>query len=174
MPRPSYDAPPQMQIDPNGTYVAVMETSHGTITIELFAADAPNTVNSFTFLARDGFYDGLTFHRIIPGFVIQGGDPQGTGAGGPGYEFEDELDNDLGYQAGTLAMANAGPHTNGSQFFIVSGAEGERLPKNYTIFGRVSDGMDAVKAIERVSTDVSDRPKEPVVIQSVRIEEPAS
>ena len=171
MTKPQYSTPPEMQIDPAGRYAAIVETSHGTVTVDLLAAHAPRTVNSFVFLAREGFFDGLTFHRIIPGFVIQGGDPVGTGVGGPGYEFEDELDNDLRYETGTLAMANAGPNTNGSQFFIVTGRKGEGLPKNYSIFGKVRDGMDAVKAIESVPTGAQDRPKDPVLISSVRIEE---
>ena len=171
MSKPKYSSAPQMQIDGSKSYAAVIETDHGTVVIDLYPSEAPKTVNSFVFLAREGFFDGLTFHRIIPGFVIQGGDPIGTGSGGPGYEFEDELDNDLRYESGTLAMANAGPNTNGSQFFIVTGSQGERLPKNYSIFGKVRDGMDAVKAIESVPTGAGDRPKDPVVIQSVRIEE---
>ena len=174
MPSSRYSAPPDMQVDATAQYAAIMETSHGTVTIDLYPAHAPKTVNSFVFLAREGFFDGLTFHRIIPGFVIQGGDPIGTGSGGPGYEFEDELDNDLRYETGSLAMANAGPNTNGSQFFIVTGRQGEGLPKNYTIFGKVREGMDAVKAIEAVPTGANDRPSQPVTITSVRIEEPAA
>jgi len=160
-----------MEIVPSKRYVAIFETSKGAITAELFGAEAPTTVNNFVFLARQGFYDGLTFHRIIPGFVIQGGDPRGTGEGDPGYAFEDELDNDLRYELGTLAMANAGPNTNGSQFFIVCGARGEQLPKKYTIFGRATDGMEVVHAIASVPTDRSSRPTTPVTMNSVTIEE---
>jgi cyclophilin family peptidyl-prolyl cis-trans isomerase len=160
-----------MEIDTAGRYRAVIETSMGTITADLFPTDAPRTVNNFVFLARQGFYDGLAFHRVIPGFVIQGGDPKGTGEGDAGYELVDELDNDLRYQAGTLAMANAGPNTNGSQFFIVSGPQGERLPKAYSIFGRVQEGMDVVRAISSVPTGRGDRPLQPVTITGVAITE---
>jgi cyclophilin family peptidyl-prolyl cis-trans isomerase len=166
-----YPSPPQMQLDPDKTYSATLETSHGDIVVGLFAADAPRTVNNFVFLAREGFYDGVIFHRVIDGFVIQGGDPQGTGSGGPGYEFEDELDDDLRYELGTLAMANAGPNTNGSQFFIVCGPQGQRLPKAYSIFGKVRDGMDVVKAIGSTPTGHGDRPREPVTIRTVTISE---
>jgi cyclophilin family peptidyl-prolyl cis-trans isomerase len=160
-----------MEIDPSKRYSASIETSMGRITADLFAAEAPRTGNNFVFLARQGFFDGLTFHRVIPGFVIQGGDPRGTGQGDAGYAFDDELDNDLRYEAGTLAMANAGPNTNGSQFFIVSGSRGEQLPKNYSIFGRVRDGMDVVQAIASVPTGRGDRPATPVTILRVTIEE---
>ena len=169
--KPMFEAPPEMQIDPSKRYSATMQTSHGAIEIDLFAAEAPRTVNNFVFLARHGFYDGLTFHRVIPGFVIQGGDPAGTGAGDAGYSFADELDNELTYEVGTLAMANAGPDTNGSQFFIVSGPQGQRLPKQYSIFGRVRSGMDVVDAISRVETGARDIPRSPVTIDSVRIDE---
>src|SRR6266567_6817679 len=125
MTKPTWERPPDMEIDPARNYSATIETSQGTIRARLFSAEAPGTANNFVFLARQGFFDGLTFHRVIPGFVIQGGDPKGTGAGDAGYEFEDELDNDLDYRAGTLAMANAGPNTNGTQFFIVDGPRGE-------------------------------------------------
>lgn len=170
MDKPQFASPPALEIDPAGAYTALIDTSKGAITLDLFAAAAPKTVNNFVFLARRGFYDGLTFHRVIPGFVIQGGDPRGNGTGGPGYEFDDELDNDLRYERGSLAMANAGPNTNGCQFFIVSGAQGERLPKNYSIFGKVRDGLEVVAAIESSPTDRNDRPVEPVVMTSVRIE----
>jgi cyclophilin family peptidyl-prolyl cis-trans isomerase len=160
-----------MEIDPSKLYSASIRTSMGDITADLFAAEAPRTANNFVFLARQGFFDGLTFHRVIPGFVIQGGDPRGTGEGDAGYSFEDELDNDLRYEQGTLAMANAGPHTNGSQFFIVSGARGQQLPKMYSIFGRVRTGMEVVRAIASVPTGRSDRPATPVTIESVTIEE---
>ncbi|HJP66683.1 MAG TPA: peptidylprolyl isomerase [Actinomycetota bacterium] len=171
MAQKSWSDAPAMEIDPSRRYTAVIETSMGTITAELFAAEVPATANNFVFLARQGFYDGLTFHRVIPGFVIQGGDPQGTGAGDAGYAFADELDNDLAYELGTLAMANAGPHTNGSQFFIVSGPQGERLPKNYSIFGKVTDGIDVVQAIAAVPTGPMDRPRSPVTMERVSIRE---
>jgi cyclophilin family peptidyl-prolyl cis-trans isomerase len=171
MDKPSFSTPPEMEIDPGRSYSARMETSHGTMEIELFAAEAPRTANNFVFLARQGFFDGLNFHRVIPGFVIQGGDPKGTGEGDAGYEFEDELDNDLTYEVGTLAMANAGPDTNGSQFFIVEGPRGAQLPKKYSIFGRVREGMDAVHAIASVPTGPSDRPKDAVTIGRVTVSE---
>ncbi len=171
MAKHKFAVPPAMGIDPSARYAAVLETSKGTVTADLFPAEAPRTVNNFVFLARQGFFDGLTFHRVIPGFVIQGGCPLGNGTGDPGYSFEDELDNDLRYEVGTLAMANAGPDTNGSQFFVVTGPQGERLPKSYTIFGKVRDGMDAVAEIEAVPTGAMDRPSEPVLIHSVTITE---
>ena len=160
-----------MQIDSSKAYTATLETSHGSIDADLFPAEAPATVNNFVFLAREGFFDGTTFHRIIPGFVIQGGDPTGTGSGGPGYRFADELDNDLRYEEGTLAMANAGPNTNGCQFFVVDGPQGARLPKAYTIFGKVTSGMDVVHAIAGVPTGPGDRPTTPVTIDRVTIAE---
>ncbi|CAN5347684.1 peptidylprolyl isomerase [soil metagenome] len=169
--RPTYPRAPEMEIDAARQYRATLETRHGTISIDLYAAEAPRTVNNFVFLARRGFYDGLTFHRVVPGFVIQGGDPKGTGGGGPGYEFEDELDNDLRYEPGTVAMANAGPDTNGCQFFVVEGPKGQRLPKAYSIFGRVREGMDAVHAIAGLPRGSNDRPREPVVIERVVVEE---
>jgi len=166
-----FDRPPDMQIDPAKRYSATIETSHGTVKADLFAAQAPKTVNNFVFLARQGFYEDVGFHRVIKGFVIQGGDPEGTGRGGPGYEFEDELDNDLRYEHGTLAMANAGPNTNGSQFFIVAGPQGESLPKNYTIFGKVGEGLEVVETVGAVPTSFGDRPREPVSITRITIEE---
>jgi cyclophilin family peptidyl-prolyl cis-trans isomerase len=171
MTKPRWDRPPGMEIDPDKRYRAEIQTSKGTITADLFAREAPKTANNFVFLARQGFYDGLTFHRVIPGFVIQGGDPKGTGEGDAGYSFQDELDNDLKYRRGTLAMANAGPHTNGTQFFIVAGPQGERLPKNYSIFGMVTDGMDVVEAIVSVPTGPGDRPVEPVTMDKVSVTE---
>jgi cyclophilin family peptidyl-prolyl cis-trans isomerase len=167
----SWRRPPDIAVDPSKRYAAVFETSHGRIEADLFVEHAPATVNNFVFLARQGFYDGVTFHRVIEGFVIQGGDPEGTGRGGPGYTFPDELDNDLTYEDGTLAMANAGPDTNGSQFFVVTGSKGRGLPKQYSIFGRVREGMDVVGRIGSVPTDRSDRPAQPVVIERVTIEE---
>jgi len=147
---------------------ATMNTSEGPIEIELFDDDAPKTVENFVKLAGDGFYDGLIFHRVIKGFMIQGGCPQGTGTGGPGYTFDDEH-NAHRVVRGALAMANAGPNTNGSQFFIVTAAECPWLDGKHTVFGRVSDGMDVVDAIESVATDSSDRPREPVGLTTVTI-----
>jgi len=147
---------------------ATLHTNHGPVTIELFDDDAPKTVENFRKLAADGFYDGLTFHRIIPDFMIQGGDPQGTGTGGPGYTFEDEF-NQHKVERGALAMANAGPNTNGSQFFIVTTASAPWLDGKHTVFGRVTSGMEAVDEIERQPTDRRDRPQEPVVIERVEL-----
>ena len=150
-----YRQAPAMAIDPKETYTASLETNKGTIEVEFFPEDAPATVNNFVCLARDGYYDGTPFHRIVSGFVIQGGDPTGTGSGGPGYKFADEpVTRD--YQRGVLAMANAGPNTNGSQFFIVLGDLRGQLPKNYTIFGEVTSGLDVVDAI--ASTPVRQGP----------------
>ena len=147
---------------------ATLHTSHGVIGIELFPDDAPKTVENFETLARDGFYDGVVFHRVIPDFMIQGGDPTGTGSGGPGYQFEDEI-NDRTVGRGALAMANAGPNTNGSQFFIVTADACPWLDGKHTVFGRVVDGMDVVDAISTVETDASDRPREDVTIQRVEL-----
>jgi peptidyl-prolyl cis-trans isomerase B (cyclophilin B) len=147
---------------------ATLHTNHGAIAIELFDEDAPKTVENFLKLARDGFYDGVVFHRIIPDFMIQGGDPTGTGTGGPGYMFEDEF-NDHKVERGALAMANAGPNTNGSQFFIVTTAAAPWLDGKHTVFGRVTEGMDAVDTIEQVDTDAQDKPREPVVIERVEL-----
>jgi cyclophilin family peptidyl-prolyl cis-trans isomerase len=166
-----FDGPPPMCIDAARRYTATMETSKGSMTIALDAASAPKTVNNFVFLARYHFYDGVGFHRIIPGFVIQGGDPEGTGRGGPGYRFEDELPRPGRYELGSLAMANAGPNTNGSQFFIISGPAGVRLPPQYSLFGKVVAGMDVVRAIEAVGSPGQGTPKERVTIQSVTVEE---
>jgi peptidyl-prolyl cis-trans isomerase B (cyclophilin B) len=146
--------------------VAKMATSEGEIVLELFDDDAPNTVENFRKLADDGFYDGLTFHRVIRGFMLQAGCPQGTGTGGPGYTFDDEF-NEHRVVRGALAMANAGPNTNGSQFFIVTADECAWLDGKHTVFGRVSEGMDVVDAIESIATDGRDRPKSPVGIESV-------
>ena len=142
---PKYHIPPPLTIDPDQRYTATMHTSAGAVVFELFPKEAPNTVNSFVFLAREGFYDGVIFHRIIKGFMIQGGDPTGTGAGGPGYQFADVKPVTREYLPGTLAMANAGPNTNGSQFFIMHGEVA--LPKDYIIFGQVVEGMDVVDAL---------------------------
>ena len=163
-----YPKQPDLSIDLAKTYTAVIDTNHGAITIALDPERAPQTVNNFVFLAREGFYDGVIFHRVIPGFVIQGGDPTGTGTGGPGYKFRDELDKPGSYQRGTVAMANAGPNTNGSQFFVVLGKVG--LPHAYTIFGEVTDGMDAVDSIAGLQTR-SDRPVDEAIMNSVTITE---
>jgi peptidyl-prolyl cis-trans isomerase B (cyclophilin B) len=148
--------------------LATITTSQGPIVLELFDDDAPNTVENFTTLAGKGFYDGLIFHRVIRGFMLQAGCPQGTGTGGPGYTFDDEF-NSHRIVRGVLAMANAGPNTNGSQFFIVTANECAWLDGKHTVFGRVSDGMDVVDAIEAVETDGADRPTNPVLIESVSI-----
>jgi peptidyl-prolyl cis-trans isomerase B (cyclophilin B) len=146
-----------------------MNTSHGTIAIEFFDQDAPKTVENFRKLAADGFYDGITFHRIIPDFMIQGGCPEGTGTGGPGYTFEDEF-NSHKIVRGALAMANAGPNTNGSQFFIVTVGSAPWLDGKHTVFGQVTAGMDAVDSIEGTATDGRDRPLEPVTIDSIELD----
>ena len=164
----SYPAPPQMAIDPAKKYTATIETSAGTMTAELYPTDAPMTVNNFVFLARDGFYDGVIFHRVINGFMIQGGDPTGTGRGGPGYKFRDEPVS-RPYNRGILAMANSGPNTNGSQFFVMH--SDYRLPPNYTIFGRLTGGEDVLDQIATASTGAQDRPVAPVSITSVTITE---
>jgi cyclophilin family peptidyl-prolyl cis-trans isomerase len=159
-----------MVIDTAKRYTATMVTSHGTMVIALDPLAAPKTVNSFVFLARYHYYDGIIFHRIIPGFVLQGGDPTGTGSGGPGYRFDDELPAPGRYQVGSLAMANAGPNTNGSQFFIISGPDGVRLPPQYALFGAVVSGGEVVTAIDAIGTR-SGAPKEQVVIESVTVTE---
>jgi cyclophilin family peptidyl-prolyl cis-trans isomerase len=171
-----YAQQPAMKIDPAKTYTATIETNKGTVTAELFPSDAPNTVNNFVCLAQDGYFDGTPFHRIVKGFVIQGGDPTGTGMGGPGYRFDDEpISRD--YERGTLAMANAGPNTNGSQFFIVLDDLRGKLPKNYTIFGKVTEGLDVVDAIANTPTSVgrsgeNSTPNEPITVEKVIIAEP--
>ncbi len=147
---------------------ATLHTNHGPIDIELFADDAPKTVDNFTKLARDGFYDGLIFHRVIPDFMIQGGDPTGTGSGGPGYSFEDEF-NEHKVERGALAMANAGPNTNGSQFFIVTAEACPWLDGKHTVFGRVTSGMDVADTISQLPRDARDKPHEDAVIESVAI-----
>jgi cyclophilin family peptidyl-prolyl cis-trans isomerase len=168
-----YTEPPQMRIDPAKGYTGTLETNKGAIEVELFQEDAPQTVNNFVCLAEDGYFDNTPFHRIVKGFVIQGGDPTGTGSGGPGYQFADEpIARD--YERGTLAMANAGPNTNGSQFFIVLEDLRGKLPKNYTIFGRVTEGMDVVDAIASTPTRTgrsgeNSTPTEPVTLDKVTI-----
>jgi peptidyl-prolyl cis-trans isomerase B (cyclophilin B) len=145
-----------------------MHTNKGAIEFELFDDDAPKTVANFLKLARDGFYDGVIFHRVIPDFMIQGGDPTGTGTGGPGYQFEDEF-NDNKVVRGALAMANAGPNTNGSQFFIVTAEATPWLDGKHTVFGRVTNGMDVVDEIENVDTDANDKPRDDVTIERVEL-----
>jgi cyclophilin family peptidyl-prolyl cis-trans isomerase len=149
---------------------ATMDTSEGTIVLELFDDDAPKTVENFRKLAGDGFYDGLIFHRVIPNFMIQGGCPEGTGTGGPGYSFEDEINEHL-IVRGALAMANAGPNTNGSQFFIVTADECPWLDGKHTVFGMVTDGMEVVDRIDATDTDGRDRPKTAVGITTLSITE---
>ncbi len=169
-PRQKFDAVPELFVDPEKTYTATMVTSKGTMEILLDPHAAPQAVNSFVFLARWHYFDGIVFHRIIPGFVLQGGDPTGSGAGGPGYRFNDELPKPGRYELGSLAMANAGPHTNGSQFFIISGPDGVRLPPLYSLFGKVVKGLDVVSVINDIGTP-SGKPREDVVIESVTISE---
>ena len=165
-----FDGPPPMCIDVTRRYSAEMVTSKGTMTIALDPVAAPKTVNNFVFLARYHYFDGIFFHRVIPGFVLQGGDPRGTGTGGPGYEFEDELPRPGRYELGSLAMANAGPNTNGSQFFVISGPSGVRLPPQYSLFGKVVNGLDVVAAVDALGTS-SGKPKERVTIVSMTITE---
>lgn len=168
-----WSKPFDMTLEADKTYTADIQTSHGTITVEFYAEDAPNTVNNFVNLAKEGYYDGTIFHRIISGFMLQGGDPTGTGAGGPGYRFNDEPVK-KSYTKGTLAMANAGPNTNGSQFFVMHADY--PLPPNYTIFGKVTDGMDVVDAIAAVPVGRSrsgenSAPLEPVTLEKVTVNE---
>ena len=147
---------------------AIIQTNHGPIQVDLFPNDAPKTVDNFVKLANDGFYDRVIFHRVIPDFMIQGGDPTGTGSGGPGYTFEDEF-NDHKVDRGALAMANAGPNTNGSQFFIVTTEAAPWLDGKHTVFGRVTDGMDVVDKIAELPRDARDKPHDDVVIESVSV-----
>jgi cyclophilin family peptidyl-prolyl cis-trans isomerase len=147
---------------------AIIQTNHGPIHVELYPDDAPKTVNNFVKLANDGFYDRVIFHRVIPDFMIQGGDPTGTGSGGPGYTFEDEF-NDHKVDRGALAMANAGPNTNGSQFFIVTTEAAPWLDGKHTVFGRVTEGMDVVDKIAELPRDARDKPNDDVVIESVSV-----
>ncbi|MEO8291233.1 MAG: peptidylprolyl isomerase [Gaiellaceae bacterium] len=151
---------------------ATLHTNRGAIEVELLDGDAPKTVENFTKLSRDGFYDGITFHRVIPDFMIQGGCPRGDGTGGPGYEFEDEQ-NEHRIERGALAMANRGPDTNGSQFFIVTTEAAPWLDGKHTVFGRVTSGMDVVDTISGVNCDSSDRPREPVTIERVELSDAA-
>jgi len=169
-----WSKPPAMSIDQNKQYTATIKTNYGDIVVELFPKDAPLTVNNFVFLARQGFYNGVKFHRIVPAFVIQGGDPTGTGAGGPGYKFADEIVNKP-YSIGTLAMANSGPNTNGSQFFIcladLTNQTASFQAKAYNIFGIVTSGMDVVRKIGNVPTDANDAPTVDVHMDTVMITE---
>lgn len=166
-----YDKQPDMNINMDSTYTAVIKTNLGDMTVEFFLDDAPMTVNNFVSLAKDGYYDNVIFHRVISGFMIQGGDPSGTGHGDygkyPGYEFEDELNNQRPYEKGILAMANRGPNTNGSQFFIMHVEY--PLPYSYTIFGSVTEGFDVIDKIASVETDSADKPTDDVVINTVEI-----
>jgi cyclophilin family peptidyl-prolyl cis-trans isomerase len=169
--RKKYTAPPAMQIDVEKKYTATLDTSAGKIVLELFPKEAPRTVNSFVVLSRDGFYNGVIFHRVIPGFMIQGGDPTGTGTGGPGYQFENEnRDTARSFKQGTVGMANAGLHTNGSQFFIMD-ADNNLPPRNYTIFAQLKQGQDIVNKIAQAPRNDRDRPDSPVTINSVAIAE---
>lgn len=167
----SFAAEMPMCIDVDKSYTAAIVTNHGTLTAVLYPQRAPKTVNNFVSLARYHYYDGLVFHRIIREFMIQGGCPEGSGRGGPGYRFADELPEAGQYQVGSLAMANAGPNTNGSQFFIVSGAHGVTLPPSYSLFGKLLDGFEVLAALEKVPTGPGDRPKDDVVIESITITE---
>ena len=165
-----FDSAPPMIIDPTKSYTAEMLTSKGALTIALDAIGAPRTVNNFVFLSRWHYYDGIVFHRIIPGFMCQGGDPEGSGRGGPGYRFEDELPMPGRYEIGSIAMANAGPNTNGSQFFVISGPQGVRLPPQYALFGKVIAGLDVVATIDALGSG-SGAPTQQVTIKSVTITE---
>jgi cyclophilin family peptidyl-prolyl cis-trans isomerase len=166
-----WSSQPDLIIDAARSYRATIHTNHGDVTVELFADRSPSTVNNFVFLAREGFYDGVIFHRVINGFMIQGGDPTGTGTGGPGYRFRDELDaaREFGYAPGILAMANAGPNTNGSQFFLMH--RDNPLPPAYSVFGRTLEGLEVIDAIARIPVGPGDRPLEDVVISSIDIVE---
>ena len=168
-----YESMPEMNIDITKNYTAVIKTSMGDMSVEFFTEDAPMTVNNFINLSRDGYYDEVIFHRVISGFMIQGGDPSGTGHGEmgkyPGYKFEDELNNQRAYEKGILAMANAGPDTNGSQFFIMH--VDYPLPYQYTIFGIVTDGQDVIDKIASVQTGDGDRPVTDIVIKTVEVKE---
>jgi len=164
-----YPGPPDLLIDLDKTYSATVDTNHGVIEIEFDAVRSPIAVNNFVFLSREGYYDGIVFHRVIEDFMIQGGDPTGTGSGGPGYKFRDELEGEGNYARGTVAMANAGPNTDGSQFFICHRDVG--LPHSYTIFGKVTSGMEAVDSIAGTETDRRDRPTEDAIINSITVTE---
>ena len=164
-----FDSAPPTCLDPGATYQAIVTTNMGEFTIDLDAEAAPQTVNNFVFLARNLYYDDTPCHRIITDFVVQCGDPTGTGTGGPGYEFADELPAEGAYQLGSIAMANSGPDTNGSQFFIITGEQGVALPPSYSLFGQVTEGLDTTVAALAATGSASGTPTEPVQIQSVRI-----
>jgi len=168
-----YDKQPKMNLNSDLTYSAVIKTNLGEMSVEFFTDDAPLTVNNFVTLSKDGYYDNVIFHRVISGFMIQGGDPSGTGHGDygkfPGYEFEDELNNQRPYEKGILAMANRGPNTNGSQFFIMHADY--PLPYSYTIFGKVTEGLEVIDKIASVETDSADKPTDDIVINTVEIVE---
>lgn len=173
-----YDALPDMQLKVGAHYQAVVNSTEGEFTIDLLSDEAPKTVNNFVALAKDGYYDGIVFHRVIQEFMIQTGDPTGTGMGGPGYRFEDELPPALNYEPGVVAMANAGPNTNGSQFFVCTGAQSSHLNNhpNYTVFGRVSSGMDTVLAIAATPVSMSSsgersKPSREVKMNTVQVVE---
>jgi cyclophilin family peptidyl-prolyl cis-trans isomerase len=168
--RKKYDQAPEMQIDVNKEYVANFETNKGNFKVRLYTKDAPKTVNNLVFLSREGFYDGLTFHRVIKDFMIQGGDPNGDGTGDPGYKFEDEI-NERKLVKGVLAMANSGPDTNGSQFFIVTAEATDWLDGKHTAFGEVIEGLDVVMAIQEVETTEGDKPVDAVTLNKVTISE---
>ena len=169
----TYKNPPEFSIDVNKSYSAEINTTSGLMTVELFTDIAPNTVNNFVALSEDGYYNNIIFHRVIKDFMIQGGDPSGTGHGEmgkyPGYEFRDELNNPMPYEKGILAMANRGPNTNGSQFFIMH--SDYPLPYQYTIFGKVTQGLDVIDQIAMVETDASDKPLSDVIINSITIKD---
>ena len=165
-----YSKQPDMTIDPNKQYSATIDTTAGPIQVELWAKEAPKTVNNFVTLARDGFYNGTIFHRVIPNFMVQGGDPTGTGMGGPGYKFADEINNNK-LVKGVLAMANAGPNTNGSQFFIITAPSTPWLDGMHTGFGKVTSGQDVVDQISQVRRNSQDKPLQDIKINSVTIEE---
>lgn len=174
----TYSSAPEMKIDTKKTYTAEVETNKGKFTIELFAKDAPKTVNNFVFLAKEGFFKDIIFHRIIKSFMIQTGDPKGNGSGGPGYNFEDELKGPHKYGPGIVAMANSGPNTNGSQFFVCTGFDSANLNgmPNYTIFGKIKEGMSTVDKIAATPVKANDQgemstPQEKVFIKSVKIKE---
>jgi cyclophilin family peptidyl-prolyl cis-trans isomerase len=171
-----FTAEPPLCIDVKKSYQATMETSEGTMVFDLLASRSPRTVNSFVFLARQKYFDGLTFHRVVKDFVLQGGDPLGTGSGGPGYSFADELPKANEYKVGSLAMANSGPNTNGSQFFVISGPNGVTLPPNYAYFGQlvVGKGEDVIKKVDALSPEQDGPPTKPVTIVKVTITEEAA
>lgn len=174
--RPTFDKPPAMTIDPAKKYTATIDTNCGKITIALDPKAAPKTVNNFVFLGRQGFYDGLTWHRVVKDFVIQGGDPKGDGTGGPSYQFEDELLTD-GYKIGSVAMANSGPDTNGSQFFVVTGQNGASLPNSYSRFGMVTEGVEVAQKLESFAPDPPDpsgKPSRPLYMFKIEITESAA